>query len=94
MNGVELIAVERKRQIEVEGWDAANDDEHGAMVMALAGAVYVLNLTNVPHDGLWPFDYEYWKPTPDDPIRQLVKAGALIAAEIDKMQRQNERERI
>ncbi len=26
-----------------------------------------------------------WKPTPDDPIRQLVKAAALIAAEIDRL---------
>lgn len=26
-----------------------------------------------------------WKPTPADPIRQLVKAGALIAAEIDRL---------
>jgi hypothetical protein len=41
--GAELIAQERQRQIEKEGW------------------------------------------TPDDPIRELIKAGALIAAEIDRL---------
>ncbi len=35
----------------------------------------------------WPWDGEWWKPTPEDPIRQLTKAGALIAAEIDRIQR-------
>lgn len=34
----------------------------------------------------WPWDPEWWKPS-DDPIRNLVKAGALIAAEIDRLQR-------
>lgn len=33
----------------------------------------------------WPWDLKrHWKPTPGDPVRQLVKAGALIAAEIDR----------
>jgi hypothetical protein len=27
----------------------------------------------------------YWKPTPNDAVRQLVKAGALIAAAIDSL---------
>jgi hypothetical protein len=34
----------------------------------------------------WPWDQDWWKPSPD-PIRNLVKAGALIAAEIDRLQR-------
>ena len=33
----------------------------------------------------WPFGERFWKPTPDDRIRELVKAGALIAAEIDRL---------
>lgn len=33
----------------------------------------------------WPWGKQYWKPTPNDPRRQLVKAGALIAAAIDAM---------
>ena len=36
---------------------------------------------------LWPhWDYAWYKPCPDDRIRELVKAGALIAAEIDRLQ--------
>ena len=34
----------------------------------------------------WPWPPEFWKPS-DDPVRNLVKAGALIAAEIDRLQR-------
>lgn len=34
----------------------------------------------------WPWDENWWKPSLD-PIRNLVKAGALLAAEIDRLQR-------
>lgn len=33
----------------------------------------------------WPWDEMLWKPTPDDRIRELAKAGALIATEIDRL---------
>lgn len=36
---------------------------------------------------LWPWDPEWWKPCPRNRVRELVKAGALIAAEIDRLQR-------
>lgn len=35
----------------------------------------------------WPWEARFWKPCPDDRARELVKAGALIAAEIDRLQR-------
>ena len=35
----------------------------------------------------WPWREGEWKPTPDDRVRDLAKAGALIAAEIDRIQR-------
>ena len=34
----------------------------------------------------WPWEAAWWKPN-GDPIRNLEKAGALIAAEIDRLQR-------
>ena len=101
--GAELICEERKRQIEVEGWSAEHDDrEHSPGSLAQAGAAYALHaaakLDNRGSDALcecaesnWPFDAVWWKPTPEDPIRQLAKAGALIAAEIDRLQRMNNR---
>lgn len=32
----------------------------------------------------WPFDIDSWRPS-DDAIRNLEKAGALLAAEIDRL---------
>ncbi len=96
MNGVELIAAERKRQVEVEGFTPEHDAKIRKGNLALAGAVYAgkaardLDWHNRSGsmDGLirlWPWQPSDFKPTPDDPIRQLVKASALIAAEIDKL---------
>ena len=40
------------------------------------------------HDSIveWPFDDDDYKPS-NDPIKNLIKAGALIAAEIDRLHR-------
>jgi hypothetical protein len=98
--GVELIADERKRQIEVEGWTAEHDagEYHQRGEIAIAAACYALDYvaTKYPENNsdtyivagrFWPWAAEWFKETPNDPIRQLVKAGALIAAEIDRLQR-------
>lgn len=34
---------------------------------------------------MWPWSDEKWNPEPDNRIRELAKAGALIAAEIDRL---------
>lgn len=84
-SGVEMILAERRRQIEEEGWTAEHDSQHGHGELANAAAAYALHSTG---DGLtareiWPFDWEWWKPRA--PIDDLVRAGALIAAEIDRI---------
>ena len=38
----------------------------------------------------WPFDLKWLKRTPKKRIKELAKAGALIAAEIDRLQRTKE----
>jgi len=38
---------------------------------------------------IWPWEKSWWKPTPNDRVKELVKAGALIAAEIDRLLEQN-----
>jgi len=92
--GIELIAEERKRQVEVEGWTAHHDQEmHSDEEMAMAAVCYatptdfrhtrVANSSLIPIE--WPWNARWWKPTPDDRVRELVKAGALIAAEIDRL---------
>jgi len=89
MNGIERIAAERQRQIEREGWTLEHDDEHRNGEMAAAAACYAL--TVIPHwareqaiANFWPWEKRWWKPDPDDDIRDLEKAGALIAAEIER----------
>lgn len=95
MTGAELIALERERQITEEEWDAGHDDEHDEDQLAVAAVAYTLphyRRQTVHHTGvprIWPFQSNWWKPTPDDRVRELVKAGALIAAEIDRLQRQD-----
>jgi hypothetical protein len=91
-NSIELIAAERNRQISKEGWTATHDDEHKWGELAIAASCYALHHTdasvNNPQttnlDG-WPWDREWWKPK--NPIKDLVRAGALICAEIDRMLR-------
>lgn len=92
--GIELIAEERQRQIEEEGWTPEHDDEHTTGEIAIAGATYamrpIINEVMLKDDGiphLWPWDGNWYKPTPENRVRELQKAGALIAAEIDRLNR-------
>jgi hypothetical protein len=68
----------------VEGWTAEHDDEyiHGELVTA--AVCYVLE-DHTFAQALWPWDLTWWKPSPDDRIKELKKAAALIAAEIDRL---------
>ena len=94
--GIELIADERLRQVEKEGWTFEHDDEHTDGSLALAAAAYAVaedGRENYKDDNFmasfWPesWDESWYKPTPNDRIRELTKAGALITAEIDRLQR-------
>jgi hypothetical protein len=42
----------------------------------------------------WPWDLNSWKPSPDNRIKELVKAGALVVAEIERLQRLEKSENI
>jgi hypothetical protein len=88
---LELIAAERARQKSVEGWTEQHDDDHGDDVLARAAACYASPLRHpdprVSTPLGWPWSGAHWKPTPKDRVRELVKAGALIVAEIERLQR-------
>jgi hypothetical protein len=102
VSGADLIAVERQRQIDAEGWTPEHDDGHDTCDMTMAAVTYARHAADQvngrrrmpPDRGLfagdpptWPNEWSgYWNPS-DDPIRNLVKAGALIAAEIDRLGR-------
>ena len=102
MDGIELIAAERQRQISVENWTPEHDDKLIVGQLAAAAVCYAdeafvqswepwsRRIDAIAPYG-WPFDsLDFWKPS-DDPIRNLVKAGALCAAEIDRLQRAKEK---
>lgn len=95
--GIALIAEERMRQEDVEGFDAEHDDKHTANDLAIAAAAYALNGT-LPGNAiaemggnLWPFDLEYDKREDHDRTKQLAIAGAFCAAEIDRLNRMKAR---
>jgi len=89
--GAKLIAAERARQMSDEKWDAQHDDEHERGELAVAAACYVLGAARKRYSRecplRWPWDGAWWKPT--DRVRDLTKAGALIAAEIDRLLRRD-----
>lgn len=86
------VIAERERQKTVKNWTAEHDDQHGNGELACAAAAYAFQAGTVgryfSHDpiGFWPWDEKWWKPT--EPRRDLVKAGALILAEIERIDRQ------
>jgi hypothetical protein len=86
------INAERTRQISAEGWTPEHDDQHGNGELAHAAACYAAGfLPSDIKDGtnlvpwIWPWDRKWWKPT--NPRRCLIKAGALIIAEIERLDR-------
>jgi hypothetical protein len=87
MTGVERIAHERERQITEEGYSYDHDDKwtDNQLVRAAICFAFPWIKSRLPV-GFWPWDPEYFKIT-DDPIRSLEKAGALLAAEIDRLER-------
>lgn len=93
------VLAERQRQISAEGWTPDHDDCHDRSELAQAAACYALSGTPAdkavfihgrwkdPRDLFWPWSWDrsWWKPT--DRRRDLVKAGALILAEIERLDR-------
>jgi hypothetical protein len=87
------IAAERQRQIESEGWTAEHDDSHALGEMATAAACYALSANGFKREALWEFWPKSWGVywlKPKDRRRDLVKAGALIVAEIERLDRSRE----
>lgn len=85
------VAAERERQISREGWSEAHDDTHVNGELAKAAAIYAIPYREAVASGvlvwLWPWSMDWWKPTPSDRRRELVKAAALLVAEIERHDR-------
>ena len=88
--GVTIIAEERYRQIHGEEYSFDHDYKELNGNLSNAAACYAV--PNGPKrikivKELWPWNNSAWKPSPLLRIKELAKAGALIAAEIDRLQR-------
>lgn len=81
------VLAERQRQVAI-GYDHAHDDEHTESEMALAAGCYALSAGGYAKGQtppIWPWSLTWWKPAYGR--RDLVRAGALILAEIERLDR-------
>lgn len=87
MSGADLIAAERQRQLEAEGWTPEHDDGHTHTELSSAAACYIDAarsqmrglLVDHPLDR-WPWHDDWWKPS-DAEIDRLQRAGQSTEAE-------------
>ena len=97
---IEMIQAERERQKKVEGWTEKHDDEHVNGQLADAAACYattweepyILDTKNSPVQRIWPWDGKWDKRKKHHRVKCLVIAGALIVAELERLQRKEAKE--
>lgn len=90
------VLAERRRQIKAEGYDQAHDDEHVNDEIAALACYYAMppgarewsaestGYGETLGDAILP---DGWAAAAGDRRRELVKAGALIVAEIERIDR-------
>lgn len=92
------VVAERQRQIGGEGWDYDHDDRHTSGELLFAAAAYCENVGQAQLLGFgddtaqvqhvpqyWPWSLQWWKPK--NRRRDLVRAAALLVAEIERLDR-------
>lgn len=91
---IAMIQEERQRQV-AKGYNAAHDDEHEDGELAAAAASFAAVESKHARSRvrqLWPFD-DHYSDMENSTIRNLAKAGALIVAEMERVQRVEQRDR-
>ncbi|HCL3296225.1 TPA: hypothetical protein N1999_002140 [Pseudomonas aeruginosa] len=90
------VQAERRRQVEAEGWTPEHDDEHACDEIAAFACFYAMppaardwdtsstGYGDTLGEAILP---EGWEPKTGDRRRELVKAGGLILAEIERLDR-------
>ncbi|WP_425327891.1 hypothetical protein [Pseudomonas nitroreducens] len=89
------VHAERRRQVEEEAFDPSHDDMATRGQLARAAGCYALHTGGVGTkwpEGIgngcalfWPWDKGWWKPK--TPRETLIRAGALIFAELERLDR-------
>ncbi|SBW13577.1 hypothetical protein BR10RB9215_C10385 [Brucella sp. 10RB9215] len=91
------VLAEHRRQTDAEGFAPEHDDSHSRGEMLTAAWCYMqrhadkdmfgdnYDINKLPPPARWPWSWLWWKPT--NRHRDLVKAAALILAEIERLDR-------
>lgn len=103
LQAIHDIEAERERQVQAEGFDHEHDDQHLKGELWRAALFYANTAIKTPIWAFtrfhieWPWDPQWFKPwkkdasgnytTEIDKERCLVKAGALIIAEQERLER-------
>ncbi|WP_422028415.1 hypothetical protein [Pyruvatibacter mobilis] len=82
------VMIERVRQQQMEGWSPQSDDLYRDDELTMAAVCYLNRGTGLL-DGdppqIWPWTLSWWKPK--SRRRDLVRAAALVIAEIERLDR-------
>ncbi|WP_019919083.1 hypothetical protein [Methyloversatilis discipulorum] len=90
------VLAERQRQISAEGWTPDHDDEHVCDEIAAMACFYAMppgardwDASSTGYGASFGAAIlpEGWEPKTGDRRRELIKAGALIIAEIERLDR-------
>lgn len=81
------VLAERHRQIAVKGWTPEHDDTYIDFELAAAAIGYI---EPMEAENYWPADWHDDSFKPSDYRRNLVKATALLLAELERLDRQSQ----
>ncbi|WP_240921577.1 hypothetical protein [Acinetobacter sp. SA01] len=103
-SAIKDVIGERQRQISHEFYSTEHDDEYKSNELLRAAVCYAENVLSrgwvhrsSPNSGIyqseeapdfWPWDLDFWKPK--SPRKDLVRAAALLIAEIERIDRAQE----
>lgn len=84
------VLKERRSILSTEGWSEDQPNPHEGSKLAAAGACYAMHAvaamngqTDDSAPAEWPWSEQWWNP--NTPRFELVKAAALILAEIERL---------
>lgn len=82
------VLAERQRQIDVKGWTPEHDDTYTCGELAAAAISYI---EPAEAENYWPVDWHDDSFRPSDERRNIVKATALLLAELERLDRLSQR---
>lgn len=82
------VLAERQRQINVKGWTSEHDDTYTCGELAAAAISYI---EPAEAENYWPVDWHDGSFRPSDERRNIVKATALLLAELERLDRLSQR---